>query len=1207
VVDNPDVGLIIVGGGRTLTAPAGATGIQIEHGTVTASDIVVDGGKYGFDLQNDAVLSLTDATVSGAIDGNEGGFGIRSDPAHTGSLTLLRVRIDDNQNGVQVYGNLTVNDSTFLNNLYGLTTRGSGTITNSTFALNIVTALEVGSGNVTVTNTTITHTSLTGVSKVASSDGVVTFVDSMSDNSNGACASNLTAVDVIDGGGNFMFGNCGAIASYTGPIPPSGSWYMALPPLAQNPCAAGVSCTETVALPNGHPATGLGETCGLALDQRGEPRPGSDCDAGSFELPNIAPTATDDDFDDDPLVDVFEDDVATTLDVLANDNDPDGDDIVVISISNITAGAGIVTVDADGLGVTYTPGADFNGPMSFDYTMTDSFGGNATATASLTVGARNDPPTAVDDNLTAFKGTNGSQGTDVTQRVVENDLDVDGDTFTIDDVTDPVPAAAGTVFVTQDRESVIFRPSPTYVGNSTFTYTLIDSFGGPTGESAPATVFVTTTATNDDPIAEDDIFPGFTIDEDAGPTVLDVLANDSDPNGDPIEVISVTPPTSGGTAAVVNGELVFTAPDNFFGGTSLFDYTIGDGQGGTATASLTVSINSVNDLPVANDDVVSVNETSGFLRIRPLDNDTDVEPQTPFKVISVTQPSIGSAAVTNEFFVDFTFPRNVSGTTSFDYTMEDFHGGRDSATITVTINAVNDEPVLGVDGEVVFRNTSNNVVDVLDNDSDPNGDALTITAITQPANGTAAITGAGTTVSYTPDAGYLSPPQEPDVFTYSVSDGNGGSATSTINMFVVTDNNSPVANDDSIVVDTIPTKTLLVLANDSDADNDALTIASATQPFPVSAGSIRISNDKKSIEFASLQAFEGEATFSYVVSDGENSDSARVTLTAASGLACDPNYQPCIPVSSTDLNCSDIGITVQVVGEDIHGFDSDGDGVGCGSEPPPFNVCNGELVPAGDGCVPEPPPTPPVLRLMCNGKVVTIDLNTNGGNGNGTSGNDVILGTPGSDVISAGTGNDVICAGAGDDRVLGGPGDDTVFGGAGDDKLFGRQGNDEIFGGEGDDVIHGNIGNDVLHGEAGADRIFGYANDDTIFGGEGDDRLHGNFGFDVIDGGPGNDAVFGYGDEDTLNGGPGDDVESGNRGDDVVNGGSGNDEVWGADGNDEVNGGPGDDVVRGNSLNDTLTGGLGNDILDGGIDTDTCIGGPGVDTATRCETTTGVP
>ena len=126
---------------------------------------------------------------------------------------------------------------------------------------------------------------------------------------------------------------------------------------------------------------------------------------------------------------------------------------------------------------------------------------------------------------------------------------------------------------------------------------------------------------------------------------------------------------------------------------------------------------------------------------------------------------------------------------------------------------------------------------------------------------------------------------------------------------------------------------------------------------------------------------------------------------AAQDLSCDQNYDPCIRVSDTDLNCSDIRVGVRVIvpGVDPHNFDADGDGRGCESfsPAPPVRI------------VPHLQPDP----VFCNGREATIV---------GTDSRDIINGTPGDDVIASLGGHDVINGGGGDDVICGGAGIDTI-------------------------------------------------------------------------------------------------------------------------------------------------------------------------------------
>ena len=242
--------------------------------------------------------------------------------------------------------------------------------------------------------------------------------------------------------------------------------------------------------------------------------------------------------------------------------------------------------------------------------------------------------------------------------------------------------------------------------------------------------------------------------------------------------------------------------------------------------------------------------------------------------------------------------------------------------------------------------------------------------------------------------------------------------------------------------------------------------------------------------------------------------------------------------------------------------------------------------------------------VLCNGQSVTIDLRTNGGDGMGTAGDDVILGTSGDDVIDAGDGDDLVCAGDGNDVILGGSGDDTIFGEAGRDVARGNAGRDIISGGPGDDRLLGGIDGDTINGDDGNDYLGGFGGADTLNGGPGNEVIFGGFGPDVIDAGPGDDEVHGLVGDDIINGGDGDDELDGDRGNDTINGDGGNDVLRGGNANDVVDGGAGSDSVNGGKGNDTLRG--GDSFTVGGIDT--CVGNKGFDTAdSNCEMTFGVP
>lgn len=227
--------------------------------------------------------------------------------------------------------------------------------------------------------------------------------------------------------------------------------------------------------------------------------------------------------------------------------------------------------------------------------------------------------------------------------------------------------------------------------------------------------------------------------------------------------------------------------------------------------------------------------------------------------------------------------------------------------------------------------------------------------------------------------------------------------------------------------------------------------------------------------------------------------------------------------------------------------------------------------------------------IACDNKPVTIDMRTNGGNGTGTSGDDVILGTAGNDTINGRGGNDTICASGGNDVINAGPGDDVVLAGGG---------NDIVNGGDGKDRVRGQNGNDVINGEAGNDNLNGNNGDDRVNGGDGHDYVAGKDGFDTLTGGAGTDTVNGGGKSDLIRGGDGNDT---------INGNQWRDEIYGGKGNDTIDGGDHNDTIRGDAGNDVISGGRGNDEIVGGAGDDICDGKSGTDTAASCETKRSIP
>ncbi|HEX6322600.1 MAG TPA: Ig-like domain-containing protein [Vicinamibacterales bacterium] len=341
---------------------------------------------------------------------------------------------------------------------------------------------------------------------------------------------------------------------------------------------------------------------------------------------------------------------------------------------------------------------------------------------------------------------------------------------------------------------------------------------------------------------------------------VEVLGNDSDPDTeDTITITGNTNPSSG-VVSRVNSTFTYT-PNTGFVGADSFTYTIADGRGGTATG--TVSIDVVNRPPDAVDD--SATTRPGLaVAIAALVNDTDLD-LDPLTVTGFTNPSNGTVTHAAGTFT-YTSAPGFTGLDTFTYTVSDGYGGTDTATVRVTV--VNQPPDAVNDAAATIAGFSSAPFAVLGNDSDPDNDALTITAFTQPSSGTVART--GDTFVYTPATAFVGV----DAFTYTISDGFGGTDTATVALTVT--NRPPVAIDDAATARATTPVTVPVLANDGDPDGHEITLVSVT---PASNGTV-VLNAGGTVTYTANTGFQGIDTFSYTIRDFYGAqDTALVTIT----------------------------------------------------------------------------------------------------------------------------------------------------------------------------------------------------------------------------------------------------------------------------------------------------------------------------------------
>lgn len=303
----------------------------------------------------------------------------------------------------------------------------------------------------------------------------------------------------------------------------------------------------------------------------------------------------------DDAADTLED-TPRTVAVLGNDSDVDRDPLTVVAVGTSANGDAIT----DGNTVTYTPTLNFSGSDVFTYTISDPNGLTDSAGVTITVGDVNERPTAADDAAAT------DEDTPTTIPVSDNDDDPDGDTLVVAQVGRPANGDASS-----DGWTVTFTPTPNFFGSDVFTYTVSD------GElTDAAAVTVTVYPVNDPPTAVDD---AVATDEDT-PTTIPVLGNDDDPDGTPLSVEKVGAAANGDTAT--DGNTVTYTPTLNFAGNDVFTYTVGDGDGGHAAATVNITVASVNDVPMFShvpDQRVAMYGSVGPLNFRVWDVETPAD------------------------------------------------------------------------------------------------------------------------------------------------------------------------------------------------------------------------------------------------------------------------------------------------------------------------------------------------------------------------------------------------------------------------------------------------------------------------------------------------------------------------------------------------------------------------------------------------------
>ncbi|WP_409327394.1 tandem-95 repeat protein, partial [Vibrio parahaemolyticus] len=413
-----------------------------------------------------------------------------------------------------------------------------------------------------------------------------------------------------------------------------------------------------------------------------------------------------------PVADIVADkatvveDTPTIIKVLGNDTF-EGDGKVVSLDTNNGPANGTVSVNPDG-SVTYTPNDNYVGKDTFTYVVTS--GGVSESTAvEVNVTPVNDAPVAKDDIATT------QEDTAVTIDVLPNDTDIDGDTLRIDSAS--VPSDQGTVEIVDGK--LVFTPAENFNGNAEITYTVTD--GSLTDQ---ATVKVTVNAVNDTPVVESNLADQ-TLAEDFTTYTIDLNTAFSDVDNVDGELTFSVSGNSNVLVSIENG-IATISPTADWNGSETLTFTATDPSGESVSQTVDFTVAPVVDIEADSADVVE--DTPTIINV--LGNDTFEGKDKVVSLDAENGPKNGTVIVNNDGTVTYTPDDNYVGKDTFTYVVTS-GGVSESTTVTVNVTPVNDAPVAKDDIATTQEDTAV-TIDVLPNDTDVDGDKLSIQSASVP-------------------------------------------------------------------------------------------------------------------------------------------------------------------------------------------------------------------------------------------------------------------------------------------------------------------------------------------------------------------------------------------------------------------------------------------------------------------------------------------
>ena len=409
--------------------------------------------------------------------------------------------------------------------------------------------------------------------------------------------------------------------------------------------------------------------------------------------------------------------------------DPNQGDTVHYELASQPLNGHVVITDPTTGAYQFTPNPNFNGADSFTFRVVDNHGASTTYTINLTVEGVNDAPHGADKTF-----ANVDAGTTVTITLADfgfSDID-DNDAHQLDNVIFQVPTAgqllvngvAITVETTVTRAEIeqgkvaFVVPAYNPAAQPSVAFQVVDNGGTANGgvdtDPTPNTLTFEVKAVNRPPVSDDGVA---SVNEDE--TLTGNLPSASDPDGHSVEYRVATEPLHGALIIHADGRYEYKPNPNYHGDDS-FTFTVTDELGASNTYTMTITVNSVNDAPVAKDDDASTPSNTVLNGTLPAASDVDNDPVT---YIKGSDPANGTVTVRPDGTYTYTPNPNYHGSDSFTYTVDDGQGGTNTYTIHITVE--NQAPTASNGGINLIENSIGTGTEIALSASDPENDSLT--------------------------------------------------------------------------------------------------------------------------------------------------------------------------------------------------------------------------------------------------------------------------------------------------------------------------------------------------------------------------------------------------------------------------------------------------------------------------------------------------